>query len=69
MQSESSRANWYRGRAADCLALTESAPTDPAKTMLADMAVRWLRLAEFVHKWEGAEGRAHTPEAGVVRPT
>jgi hypothetical protein len=32
MQSETaSRANWYRRRAADYLALTEHAPTNPVK--------------------------------------
>jgi len=35
-----SGADWYRGRAADCLALAEHAPTDPVKGMLADMAAR-----------------------------
>jgi hypothetical protein len=60
-----SRTNWYRGRAADCLALTEQAPTDPAKAMLADMAAKWLRLAELVHRWEGDDGRGHTPEAAA----
>ena len=64
VQSETtSRTNWYRGRAADCLALTEQAPTDPANAMLADMAAKWLRLAELVHRWEGDDSRGRTPEA------
>ena len=63
MRSETtSRADWYRGRAADCLACTEHAPTDPVKAMLADMAARWLRLAELVHKWDGGDDRDHPPE-------
>jgi hypothetical protein len=36
--------------------LTEQVPTDPVKAMLADMAARWLRLAELVHRWEGGDG-------------
>jgi hypothetical protein len=31
--------------------------------MLADMAARWLRLAELVHKWDGGDDRDHPPEA------
>jgi hypothetical protein len=66
MQSETtSRADWYRGRAADCLAWTERAPTDPVKAMLADMAARSLRLAELVHKWDGGDDRDHPPEAAA----
>ena len=58
VQSETtSRANWCRGRAADCLALTEHAPTDLVKAMFADMAARWVRLAEIVHRWEGGDGK------------
>ena len=63
MQSETtSMAHWYRGQAADCLALIEQAPTDPVKAMLTDMAARWLRLAELVHKWDGGDDRDHPPE-------
>jgi hypothetical protein len=66
VQSETtSRAHWYRGQAADCLALIEQAPTDPAKAMLTDMAARWLRLAEFVHKREGRDGGGRPPEAAA----
>ena len=69
MQSETtSRANWYRGRAADCLAINEHAPTDPVKAMLADMAARWLRLAELVHRWEGGDDRGRSLEAAAERP-
>ena len=68
MQSETtSRANWYRGRAADCLAINEHAPTDPVKAMLADMAARWVRLAEIVHRWEGGDGR--DPPEGAAGET
>jgi len=61
-----SRADWYRGRAADCLALTEQAPTDPAKVMLADMAAGWLRLSELAHRWEGGDGRRSAGNRGWI---
>jgi len=65
VQSETtSRANWYRGRAADCLAINEHAPTDPVKATLADMAARWVRLAE---RWEGGDGR--DPPEGAAGET
>jgi hypothetical protein len=66
-----SGADWYRGRAADCLALTEHAPTDLVKGMLADMAARWLRLAELVHRWEAAtaEGAAWPSLTAVTQET
>ena len=64
MQGETtSRSDWYRGRAADCLALAERAPSGPAKAMLANMAAKWLKLAELVHKWEDGDGGGCPPDA------
>jgi hypothetical protein len=60
-----SRAHWYRGQAADCLALIGQAPTDPVKAMLADMAARWLRLAELLHKREGGDRGGRPPETAA----
>jgi hypothetical protein len=69
MQRETtSRADWYRGRAADCLAWTEHAPTVSVKAMLADMAARWLRLAELVHKWDGGDDSDHPSEQRRAMP-
>ena len=66
MQGETtSRSDWYRGRAADCLALAERAPSGPAKAMLANMAAKWRKLAELVRKWEDGDGGGGPPEAAA----
>jgi hypothetical protein len=46
-----SKVDWYRERAADCLALAERAP-NIAKATFADMAADWLRLAELAEQSE-----------------
>jgi hypothetical protein len=51
VQNESlSKAQRYRERAADCIALAEGAP-EMTRAGFADMAVQWLRLAELAEKW------------------
>ena len=66
MQDETTcRADWYRRRAADCLALAEHVPSGAAKAMLSDMATKWLKLAELVHKREDGDGGGCPPDAAT----
>ena len=60
--ASASRAECYRERAADCLAMAERAP-EAVKTLLADMAASWLRLADMVEQWDAKY------EAGKAAPT
>jgi hypothetical protein len=57
-----SRVDWYRERAADCLALAERAP-EMAKANFADMAADWLRLAELSEQWQARYSRVGAANA------
>jgi hypothetical protein len=41
-----SRATMYRGRAADCLAMAESARNRASKETYLELATQWARLAD-----------------------
>jgi hypothetical protein len=58
LQSENdptSKAAWYRERAADCVA--EAERSQLTKSGFAYMAAQWLRLAALAEKW-AAERKA-----------
>jgi len=57
-----SGVDWYRERAADCLALAERAP-EGAKATFADMAADWLRLAELSEQWQAKYRRVGAANA------
>jgi alpha-ketoglutarate-dependent taurine dioxygenase len=56
VQHELPKSEWYRTRAADCMLLAEHAPNAGARSVLADMAATWLRLAELADKRELNDG-------------
>jgi hypothetical protein len=46
------RSDWYRAQAVRCAAQASITPDGIAKTMIADAAAAWLKIAAVVEKYE-----------------
>jgi hypothetical protein len=56
-----SKADAYRGYAADCIRLVQSVSSADVKAILLEMAAKWQRLAERAAKDKRAESREPMP--------